>query len=105
MLIQGSVRGLWRLAAAWPDKREREREREQAEARDSFLAMGTADTLFRLTCASLAGAAALTGAWLSASMYKGYRDASEFEVRRDGAGRGRRGGGRCPPDGKNLFAC
>jgi hypothetical protein len=43
--------------------------------------MGASDTLFRATCASLGVATLATGAWLAASMFKGYSDASEWEVR------------------------
>ena len=35
-------------------------------------AMGTADTLFRLTTAGLGVATILTGAWLGANMYAGF---------------------------------
>ena len=46
--------------------------------------MAASDTLFRLTCSALGGATLLTGGWLAASMWKGYRDASEWEVRGGG---------------------
>ena len=38
----------------------------------SDIAMGTADTLFRLTTAGLGVATIVTGAWLGANMYAGF---------------------------------
>jgi len=43
--------------------------------------MGASDALFRATCATLGLVTLASGGWLAASMYKGYVDASEWEVR------------------------
>lgn len=42
--------------------------------------MAAVDVAFKLTCATLFGAALASGAWLTASMIKGYKDVKEFEV-------------------------
>jgi hypothetical protein len=48
----------------------------------SFRKMSKAiDVAFKTTCFVLFGTAVVSGAWLSASMYKGYNDVKEYQVR------------------------
>ena len=42
--------------------------------------MAVIDVAFKLTCATLFGTALLSGAWLTATMIKGYTDVQEYEV-------------------------
>ena len=44
--------------------------------------MAAGDFLFKLTCSGLFVTARASGAWLTASMFKGYNDAQEYQVRR-----------------------
>jgi hypothetical protein len=43
--------------------------------------MAAGDALFRATAGTLGLATLLTGGWLAASMWKGYTDVTEWEVR------------------------
>ena len=43
--------------------------------------MAAVDVAFKLTCATLFATALASGAWLTASMVKGYNDAQEYQVR------------------------
>ena len=42
--------------------------------------MAAVDVAFKATCATLFAAALASGAWLTASMVKGYNDAQEYQV-------------------------
>ncbi len=48
-----------------------------------FPTMAAVDVAFKLTCATLFATALASGAWLTASMVKGYNDAQEYQVRRE----------------------
>ena len=42
--------------------------------------MAAVDVAFKATCATLFATALASGAWLTASMIKGYNDAQEYQV-------------------------
>jgi len=44
--------------------------------------MSAVDVAFKATCATLFATALASGAWLTASMWKGYNDATEYQVRK-----------------------
>ena len=44
--------------------------------------MSAVDVAFKITCGTLFATALASGAWLTASMVKGYNDAQEYQVKK-----------------------